>query len=177
MKKFKSLLILDKLKGIFNGFGIDYPTLRFILEFKLTLLSRMDDERGIKKIWVFLGNGFLMLITGLIIISPLNIFIRLLLIWTFVTIVVSVGVITNFDLLFSNGREKEFLYSRPIPINVINLARIVQAVIYFGEYILIMITPVAVVGGIRYGISFALLAFLSSFLLIILLIFVILICL
>src|SRR5690554_2627846 len=180
MGSFRSLRIMDKFQFFFKRMDIDYPSMRNILEVKLTLDSRreatisMNDSKKkegdeFKKSLISYG------LTGLILLfffySPFDLFIRMSLILGVLMFMIITTMISDFSSVLLDIRDKNILLSKPVDERTINMAKVLHIFIYLFIITMTLSAPTLIAGTIRYRLTFSIIFFLELILMDIFIIF------
>lgn len=141
MKNFLTLRILDLFKGAFTSFGINYPTMRRILQVKLTMDQRRvptifsqsnkklkeDSNHFMKSLWLYSFMG-LFLIPFLFIGD--NYFFQMSIIFGISMFLIMTSMISDFSSVLLDLRDKTLLSTKPIDGKTISAAKLVHVTIY-----------------------------------------------
>lgn len=139
MKNFFTLKILDLFKGIYTKFGIDYNTMRLILQVKLTLDSRrtsntVDNNKEVKEKNYFYNSLIIYAILGVMYIPMLfmNIDVRLKMTMYFscFMILLLTILISDFSSVILDINDKDIIGIRGIDNKTLNAAKTTHIFIY-----------------------------------------------
>src|SRR3712207_3277378 len=135
MKRFKSLIIIDKFRWLFEKMNIDYDVMRKILEIKITMDERRvttiyrdkeDDEKKHKnKFKQSLTMYIIMSVfLSLLIFFKMNTLFKMNFFFGLVIFLIMTTMISDFSSVLLDIREKSILSIRPISNNTLNMAKI-----------------------------------------------------
>ncbi|SCH53090.1 Uncharacterised protein [uncultured Clostridium sp.] len=139
MKNYFTLRILDLFKGIYTKFGVDYNTMRLILQVKLTLDSRrvpntIDNSKNLKEKNYFYSSLIVYAILGVMYIPMLfmNIDIRLKMTMYFscFMILLLTILISDFSSVILDIDDKDIIGIRGIDSKTLNAAKTTHIFIY-----------------------------------------------
>lgn len=172
MNKFKSLVILDKIKFLFEKIGVDYKTMRSIIEIKLIMDSRRSTtalgsyENKDKGYSFFVKSLFSYGLIGLFImftvILPLPIYVKMSLNLSILMFMLLTTMISDFSAVLLDIKSKNILLSRPIDEKTYNMAKIVHIFIYMISITSIMVAPSLIAGSINHGVKFFMIYFIET---------------
>lgn len=166
MKDFKVLKFLDKFKGFFEKFDIDYEVMRKILQVKLIMDGRRiptitnssakekedkDENNFIKSLWVYVLIG--------IVIIPMtgfgdNYIFEMSFVFGILMFMITTTLISDFSSVLLDIRDKNIIFSKPVDSKTLNMAKTVHILIYM-FFITFSISGLAlIVSLIRHGIVF-----------------------
>lgn len=175
MKDYKSLKALDHFKRLFEKFGIDYDSMRKILQLKLTMDTRrippMLNGQKIKKeknlflssLWIYVLYGTLGLMPFLFL--PSQYIFPMGIVFTVLMFISMTAMVSDFSAVLLDIRDKNILQPKPINSRTLNAAKIMHIVIYLSMLNSALIFIPLIVGVIRFGILFGLLFMLMTALL------------
>ncbi|MCG4584704.1 hypothetical protein L0P56_04285, partial [Anaerosalibacter bizertensis] len=139
MKDFKVLKFMDRFKGLFKSFGIDYDTMRKILQVKLTLDGRRvptvmnnnsykNEGNSIKK-----SLGFYILL-GLVlvpfVISNQNYLFQMSFLFGILMFMMMTILISDFSSVLLDLRDKDIILSKPVDGKTLSAAKTIHIMIY-----------------------------------------------
>lgn len=161
MKEFKLLKFLDKYKGIYEKFGVDYEKMRLILKIKLTMDERRvptimknnSKKKEEKNVFVksLLFYAFMGLFMGIItFISTNKMYVYTMTFAIFMFIVLSV-FIADFSSVLLDIRDKNLISIRGVDNRTINAAKITH-ICYYVFSISLAIGWLAIIGSFKSGI-------------------------
>lgn len=165
MEDFKVLKLLDKFKGLFERFSIEYALMRKILQVKLTMdrrrvptiMNNYNQKNGEKTnafnmsllMYTFIG-----LLTMSFVLLPLPMFFAMSIVWGMVIFMVMSVMISDFSAVLLDTQDKNILLSRPVEPKTLSAAKIIHILIYMSTIISAIAGPSLIGGSIKYGIVF-----------------------
>ncbi|WP_066365190.1 hypothetical protein [Neobacillus fumarioli] len=165
MKDFRTLKILDRFRGLFERFGIDYPVMRKILAVKLTM-----DGRGTptvfnqqKKKQKPEENGFIkslgMYVLISIVLIPIvnfgqNYLYQMSIFFGVVMFLVMTSMISDFSNVLLDVKDKSILHTKPIEKRTINAAKTVHICLYLFFLTMAIAGIPVVIGTVTHGLIF-----------------------
>ena len=165
MKDFTVLKLLDRFNFLFKKMGVDYPTMRRILQVQLTM-----DERRVPTILTnqkktrsgnffkssLITYGILGFFIGLLMLVPFPLFYKMNLAFGLIIFMVMATMISDFSTVLLDVKDKNILLPRPVDARTINTAKLLHIVIYLFT-ITMSISGLALLAGLfKYGVTFAL---------------------
>lgn len=171
MSNFISLKILDKFSSIFEKMGVDYRTMKAILEIKLTMDGRRtsvavanyknkeNDENLFKK--TLLSYGLIGLFVMFTIIIPIPIYVGMSISLGMLMFMLLTTMISDFSSVLLDVKSKNILLSRPIDEKTYNMSKVVHIFIYMFSITTVMAGPSLIAGTIKHGILFLLIFFIE----------------
>jgi hypothetical protein len=164
MKEFRLLKLLDKFTGIFERSGIDYTSLRLILQLKLTMDTRriptvfannnkVNQYKDNFKKSLFL-YAFMGLFAGIFILVPFPIFIKLNFTTGVIIFLLMSTMISDFSSVLLDIKEKNILLSKPVDVKTVNTAKVIHIIYYLSFITVALAGPSLVIGSLRYGPAF-----------------------
>lgn len=172
MRDYRSLKVLDKLSGLFQKFGVDYPVMRRILQVKLTMdarrvptvigkSSKKDSSKGdnsasssnnfIKSLWLYILFGLMSV--PFILMGDNYIFQMSLLFGIFMFMVLT-SLISDFSSVLLDIRDRNILSTKPVDRKTIAMAKTMHIMIYM-FFLTGAITAIPlIVGLVKHGIWF-----------------------
>ncbi|WP_411678560.1 ABC transporter permease [Caproicibacter sp.] len=167
MKDFRSLKFLDRLRPVFEAFGIEYPVMRKIIRIKLVmdgrrvptaLGNRRSEEEGSSSYRSsLLAYGLIGLFIGLMMIVPMPLFFQMNIVLGMLLFMIMTTMISDFSSVLLDLKDKSILLTRPVNLRTLNAAKLVHIVIYLLSITMAMSGISLVAGLIRYGVWFFLL--------------------
>ncbi|RLQ93847.1 hypothetical protein [Falsibacillus albus] len=144
MKDFQTLKILDLFKHLFLKLGIDYPSLRKILQVKLTLDGRrvptvfnqykkktsekLDTGNSfIKSLWIYALMGLFLVP---FILMKNNEFFQMTIAFSVIIFIIMTSMISDFSSVLLDIRDKNILHTKPIDKATLSAARSIHICIY-----------------------------------------------
>jgi len=173
MKDIRTLKFLDKFSSLFQRAGVDYSTMRKILQVKLLMDGRRvptvfnqgaqrkkkkaDNEGNgfLKSLWMY---AFFGLLTIPFIVLGDNYLFQMSIMFGFVMFIVMTSMIADFSSVLLDIRDKNILYTRPIDKKTISAAKMMHVFIYLFYLTASIVTIPLMVGLFRHGIVFFLLS-------------------
>ncbi len=170
MKDFISLRVLDRLRPGLEILGADYPTLRKILQVKLTMDSRRTptvfnrnprqsgDKNGfIQSLWLYVLMGLILIP---LVVAGDNYFFQMSLTFAMLMFFVMTSMISDFSTVLLDIRDRVILQTKPIDRRTVGIARAIHITIY----LILLTTSLAgpsliasfISRGIGFGIAFLL---------------------
>lgn len=161
MKEFKILKFLDKYKGLYEKFGVDYEKMRLILKIKLTMDERRvptimqnnnvkKEEKNIffKSLFFY---AFMGLFIGVLTFFPINkMYVYTMVFAMFMFIILTV-FISDFSSVLLDLRDKNLIATRGVSDKTINAAKITH-ICYYVISIALSIGWLAIIGSFKSGI-------------------------
>ncbi|MGH4122105.1 MAG: hypothetical protein ACREV6_04120 [Clostridium sp.] len=182
MKDFTVLKILDKFQSLYKKSGVNYKTMRMILQIKLTMDGRRvstvmgnnkkADESNDKNnyIYLLLFNVFLSLFIGLIMTKDMPAIISTNIVIGINLFMMISLMISDFSAVLLDVKEKNILLPRPIDSKTFNAAKTTHICIYLmGLSLSLNLIPLAI-GTFKYGVLFFLLFALENILIVLIVI-------
>ncbi|MDQ0186569.1 hypothetical protein MKX67_04945 [Cytobacillus sp. FSL W7-1323] len=168
MQDIPTLKLLDPLKKVFEKFDIDYEVMRAILKVKLTMDGRrtptmlaqnsQKKDKGnqfIKSLWLYVLFGLFMI--PLLFIGEHYLF-QMSMFFGMFTFFIMTSMISDFSSVLLDIRDRNILYPKPINRRTVSAAKMMHIIIYLGYLSIALVTIPLIVGLIRHGILFLLLA-------------------
>lgn len=165
MTDFFVLRLLDKLRGAFIRFGVDYDTMRSILQIKLTMdgrrtptaLAGMQKKENVKEgsplrlQWIYLLFGLILIPLTL---SNDHYMLQMSLTFGIIMFFVSTTLISDFSSVMLDLRDKNILFSKPVNRTTLNMAKSIHVLLYLGTVTLSITGPSLVFSLFKQGIAF-----------------------
>lgn len=162
MKDFFFLKVLDRIEGAFSAVGVDYPTLRRILQIKLVMNSRhastiIGGEKPEAKnpflnalgLYAFLG-----LFIGLFMLFDFPLFLKMNLVFGMIIFIVFTTMISDFSSVLLDIQDKVILLTRPVDAKTLNIAKLLY-IVYYLFSITMAIAGISLIAGLfKYGVLF-----------------------
>ena len=172
MGDFKFLKFLDKFKGMYEKFGIDYEKMRLILKLKITMDERrvptvmqdnMGKNQGKNKFFMsLLFYAFMGLFIGMLTFLPINkMYVYTMVFAMFMFIVLTV-FISDFSSVLLDVRDKNLIATRGVSNRTINAAKITH-ICYYVFLISLSLGWLAIIGSFKSGILVGVLFLLEIF--------------
>ncbi|GIO57276.1 hypothetical protein [Paenibacillus cineris] len=167
MNDFKTLILLDRCKGLFEKAGMDYVQMRRILQIKLTMdgrraptligkTSRSADpdelsNQFLKSLWIYAVMGAVM--TPFVVMGH-NLIFQMSIVFGILMFMITTSLISDFSSVLLDVRDHTILGSKPVNAKTINMAKAIHIMIYL-FFITGSITAAPLVGVLfRHGIVF-----------------------
>ncbi len=168
MKEFKTFILLDRFRKIFEKMGIDYDLMRRILQVKFVMDGRKTpsvvgnvkeknketENNFLKSLWVYALMGIINVF--FVMLNESYIF-QMSLVFGITMFMVMTSLISDFSSVLLDVRDKNLILSKPVNNITLNMAKIIHIVVYLYFITMALIVPALVVGTIRHGIIFFLL--------------------
>lgn len=165
MEDFRTLKFLDKFKGLFVKFGVDYPAMRDILQVKLMMDRRRvptifnqqhkkqkkDENQFIKSLWMYGLFGLFLLP---FIIAGENYLFQMSIVFGILVFFLMSSMISDFSSVLLDIRDKAILGTKPVNQKTVGAAKLIHVCIYMFFLSGSMTVIPLVVGLIRHGILF-----------------------
>jgi len=166
MKDFTVLKILDKFQSLYKKLGVNYKTMRMILQIKLTMdgrrvITAMANNKKIDEstdknsyLRLLMINAFMSIFIGLIMMSGMpamkstNIVIGINL-FMMVSLMIS-----DFSAVLLDIKEKNILLPKPIDSKTFNAAKTTHICIYLTGISLSLNFIPLIIGSVNYGVLF-----------------------
>lgn len=166
MKWFKPFKVLDRFRGLFEKFGVDYDVMRKILVLKFLMDSRRTPSiaanqgsaakaktgnRFLKSLWMYGLMGIILV--PLIIIGD-NLIFQMSSVMGIIMFMVMTSLISDFSSVLLDLRDRTIILTRPVEGKTLTAAKTLHVLGY-----MIMITgaltaPSIIAGFIRHGLLF-----------------------
>jgi len=166
MKEFSILKILDKFQSLYKKSGVNYKTMRMILQIKLTMDGRRVstvmsknkevDENNDKNNYIrlLLFNVFLSFFIGLIMINKMPALKAVNIVMGINLFMMISLMISDFSSVLLDVKEKNILLPKPIDSKTFNAAKITHICIYLMGISLSLNFIPLIIGTINYGVLF-----------------------
>lgn len=165
MKDFTVLKLLDRFCFLFKKMGVDYLTMRRILQVQLTM-----DERRVPTILTnqkktrsgnffkssLITYGILGVFIGLLMLVPFPLFYKMNLAFGLIIFMVMATMISDFSTVLLDVKDKNILLPRPVDARTVNTAKLLHIVIYLFTITMSISGLALLVGLFKYGVAFAL---------------------
>ncbi|WLR57938.1 hypothetical protein [Guptibacillus hwajinpoensis] len=175
MKNFPTLKILDLFRFLFERLDIDYPTLRRILQVKLTMDGRRpttimsqnmngnkkkDSNQFLKSLWFYAFIGLTLIP---ILFFGDNFMFQMSLIFGVLMFLIMTAMISDFSSVLLDVRDQTVIGTRPVDRRTISAARAVHVTIYLFFLTAAIVAVPLIVGTFQYGILFGVLFVVTVF--------------
>lgn len=169
MKDFGTLIFLDRFKGLFERFGIDYSVMRRILQIKFlmdgrrvpTLFNQSGGKRGPRKdVNYFIRSLWMYALLGLIIVPFIllgtDYMFQMSLVFAMMMFIVMTSMISDFSSVLLDIRDKDILNTKPVSPRTLSMAKTIHISVYlFFLTAAVMAVPL-IVGCVTHGFLFLL---------------------
>lgn len=180
MKNFFALRILDLFKSIYTRFGINYDTMRLIIQVKLTLDGRRvpnmteTSVEGKEKNY-FYGSLFVYVILGIVsvplILMDIDVRLKMSMYFACFMIMLLTVLISDFSSVILDVADKDIIGIRGIDSKTLNASKTTHIFIYI--FILsLALSGFSLIASLRFGIKYFLMLFISIVLIDILMIII-----
>lgn len=172
MNKSISLKILDKFRFLYEKLGVDYDTMRLIVNTKLTIDSRktsnllnsqfFDESSNQYKTMqiIYAIIGFFMMI---IIITSKNTFVAMTIYFSMFMFLMLTTFMSDFSSVILDVKDNGILATRGISLKTLNASKITHVMIYMIN-ISIALSGFSLIASIKYGLIFSLVFLIEIFL-------------
>ncbi|WP_145948066.1 hypothetical protein [Paenibacillus sp. Y412MC10] len=143
MNDFKTLIVLDRCKGLFEKAGMNYVQMRRILQVKLTMdgrraptligkTSRSADpdelsNQFLKSLWIYAVMGVVM--TPFVVMGH-NLIFQMSIVFGILMFMITTSLISDFSSVLLDVRDHTVLGSKPVNAKTINMAKAIHIMIY-----------------------------------------------
>ena len=163
MKNIFILRFLDLFSSIYKYFGIDYTIMRLILNTKLIIDFRKlenEEQKNNNTLNPFMINLIGYVVMGLlitpIIISDINITIKMSIYFSFFMIMILTLLISDFSYALLDIEDREILAIKGIDLKTLNAAKITHVFIYMSIFSFAL-SLFSLISMFRYGIKYVVL--------------------
>lgn len=140
--EYRSLKFIDRFQKVFTRIGVDYPTMRKILELKLTMDARRiptamqnkrdqkqsdDGNKMLRSLWMY---AFFSLMPGIMASLPIPIFSKVTIIMGISMFLIMSTMISDFSSVLLDIRDKNILMAFPVNSKTLSAAKAVHIAIY-----------------------------------------------
>ncbi|MEG0295623.1 MAG: hypothetical protein RR620_02820 [Clostridium sp.] len=177
MKDFKILQFIDKFKGIFEKFDVDYEVMRRILQVKLTMDGRRestimqgnqsqnqdkkkndDKNQFYKSLWFYALMGVFLIPF----IAMGNSFMfQMSLVFGMIIFMTLTALISDFSSVLLDIRDKGIILTKPVNGRTLSMAKVIHITIYIMFISLALIGPSLVASLFVQGVGFFLIYFIE----------------
>lgn len=172
MKEFRILKFLDRFKGLFEKFRVDYLTMRRILQVKLILDGRRtptaminsskkkkeEDNSLLKSLWLYVLLGIILIP---LVIAGENYLFQMSLVFGIVMLMMTITLISDFSSILLDLKDKDIILSKPVYGRTLSAAKTIHIMIYM-FYITVAFTgPGLIAGLIKQGFLFFIIFFIE----------------
>lgn len=165
MDNFRSLRVMDLFKGLFQTFGIHYPSMRTIVGLKLTMDERripvVFSQTKLKEGNQFLKSLGLYVLYGLVIIPFLfigdSVMLQMGIGFGIAMFMIMTSLIADFSSVLLDVRDRILLAAAPVDDRTLNAAKLVHISIYITLIALSLLAIPSIVILVSKGILFFLL--------------------
>jgi hypothetical protein len=176
MKDFKVLKILDKFKWLYEKLGINYKTMRMILQIKLTMDGRRvstvmgnnknkdEDKDKNNYLYSLIFNAFISIFLGAMLLSGMPSMVSTNIVIGISLFMMISLMISDFSAVLLDLSEKNILLPKPIDSRTFNAAKTTHICIYLmGLSLSLNLIPL-VTGTIKHGALFFVIFFIEMIL-------------
>lgn len=163
MKKNRALKIVDRFRGLYEKFGINYDMMRLILETKLLMDTRRapaimgnsvkNQDKADKFGGAKLLYGVFGVFMAIFVVIKFNIIIQMTIYFGMIMFFIGMSFIVDFASVLLDVRDKNVLGITGVDAKTINAAKLTNVIIYMTTITLYLGGPGAV-ASFRYGIPF-----------------------
>lgn len=173
MQDYRTLKLLDRFERLFNRAGIDYKIMRRVLQVKLTMDGRRvptiftqnskkkDKEtknQYIKSLWIYVLFGLFMIP---FILMGENYLFQMSLFYGVFTFFIMTSMISDFSSVLLDIRDRNILNPKPVDRRTVSMAKMIHVLIYLTFLTIALVGIPLIVGLIRHGIWFFVMAVFS----------------
>lgn len=174
MKDFKVLKILDKFKWLYEKLGINYKTMRMILQIKLTMDGRRvstvmgnnknkdEDKDKNNYLYSLMFNVFMSIFLGAMLLSGMPAMVSTNIVIGISLFMMISLMISDFSAVLLDLSEKNILLPKPIDSRTFNAAKTTHICIYLMGLSLSLNFIPLVMGTIKHGALFFVIFFIES---------------
>jgi len=177
MKDFKILKFLDKLKPMFEKLGVDYGSMRKILQLKLLLDGRRmptvfgnekkKDDRDnsnkfLKSLWIYIIMGLTMI--PFVIMKSSYIY-QMSIVFGVIMFFIMSSLISDFSSVLLDVRDRNIIGTKPIGPKTLSTAKTIHIAIYMVYVTGALVGPALLTSLYTQGIIFFLVFFITTILL------------
>lgn len=170
MQDYRTLKLLDRLERIFSGFGVDYKIMRRLLQVKLTMDGRRvptifsqnakkenkeKNNQYIKSLWIYVLFGLFLIP---FVLMGDNYLFQMSLFYGIFTFFVMTSMISDFSSVLLDIRDRNILFPKPVDRKTISTAKMVHVTIYLSFLTIALAGIPLIVGLIKNGLLFFLIA-------------------
>ncbi|MFO1446060.1 hypothetical protein KDN24_23230 [Bacillus sp. Bva_UNVM-123] len=169
MQDYRTLKLLDRFEKVFISFGVDYKIMRRILQVKLTMDGRRvptifsqngknkeeKNNQYIKSLWIYV---FFSLFLIPFVLMGDNYLFQMSLFFGIFTFFVMTSMIADFSTVLLDIRDRNILFPKPVDRKTISTAKMVHVVIYLSFLTIALVSLPLIVGLVKNGFMFFLLA-------------------
>lgn len=170
MQDYRTLKLLDRFERLFSSFGVDYKLMRRILQVKLTMDGRRvptifsqsakkeDKEKNnqfIKSLWIYVLFGLFMVP---FVLMGENYLFQMSLFYGIFTFFVMTSMISDFSSVLLDIRDRNILLPKPVDQKTVSTAKMVHVFIYLSFLTIALVTIPLIVGLVKNGPLFFLIA-------------------
>lgn len=169
MKNYQTLKILDLFRKLFEGFEIDYPTMRRMIQVKLTMDGRRpttimsqnmggekkkDANQFLKSLWFYAFIGLTLI--PILFIGD-NFMFKMSLIFGVLMFLIMTAMISDFSSVLLDVRDQTVIGTRPVDSRTISAARAIHVTIYLLFLTAAIVVVPLIVGVVQFGVIFGIL--------------------
>ena len=164
MKEFRVLKFIDKFKFLFTKFGVDYKTMRRILQIKLIMDGRRvptiinsqknDEKEDENKFFKSLIQYFLLgIVLAIIMMFKGNVMYQMTIYFGITMFMLITTLISDFSSVLLDLRDKNIMLTKPVDNRTINAAKVLHILIYM-FYVTTAVTGLSLLVSLKYGFTF-----------------------
>lgn len=161
MEEHRILKFLDKISFIYERSGVDYKTMRRILNIKLIMdgrrtpsmlsMGKEDKERsGFMNILLAYGIGGIFIMFFMFLNFP--IFVKMSFVLGMILFMIMATMVSDFSTVLLDINDKSILLSKPVDLKTLNAAKLTHICIYLSTITLVFSGPSMILALIKYGI-------------------------
>lgn len=170
MQDYRTLKLLDRFERVFSGFGVDYKIMRRLLQVKLTMDGRRvptifsqnakkenmeKNNQYIKSLWIYVLFGLFLIP---FVLMGDNYLFQMSLFYGIFTFFVMTSMISDFSSFLLDIRDRNILFPKPVDRKTISTAKMVHVTIYLSFLTIALAGIPLIVGLIKNGLLFFLIA-------------------
>ena len=162
MTNFLYLKLLDRIKALFTVMGINYPTMRRILQLKLVMNRRRsstilgkDTSEGKNSFLASLGlYAFLGLFIGLFMLFSMPLFLKMNIVLGMIVFIILTTMISDFSAVLLDIQDKAILLTRPVDARTLNTAKLLHIIYYLFSITMAIAGIALIISLFKYGFLF-----------------------
>lgn len=156
------LKLLDKIKFLFISMGIDYPTMRRILQLKLVMNGRRSStimnqgkSEGKNSFYTSLGiYAFLGVFIGSFMLFGYPLFLKMNIVLGMIGFILLTTMISDFSSVLLDVQDKEILLTRPVSAKTLSAAKLLHILYYLFSITMAIAGATLIASLYKYGILF-----------------------
>ncbi|MEW9095923.1 MAG: hypothetical protein AB2417_12650 [Clostridiaceae bacterium] len=169
MNESKVLKFVDKFKFLYTKFGVDYKTMRSILQIKLIMDGRRvptvinnhknnEEEQGNKFFKSLVSYFLLGIVLAILMIPKFNTMYQMTVFFGITMFMLITTLISDFSSVLLDLRDKNIIFTKPVDSKTINAAKITHILIYM-FCVTTALTGLSLLVSLRHGVTFFLILF------------------